>query len=119
MALIAVKQTTIIRASITAYSTAVGPSSDVKNCFTLVRNRFIPDLPSIVSRPGARRREPTEPRENETHLRRRNRRTLRGNPTTGITSMPETQFDLPHAQTAHAGRLRNENVCRNWGESNP
>ena len=32
MLLIAVKQTMIISASITAYSTAVGPSSETKNC---------------------------------------------------------------------------------------
>ena len=36
MAWIAVKQTITIRASITAYSTAVGPSSDLRNCCTFL-----------------------------------------------------------------------------------
>jgi hypothetical protein len=31
MALMAARQTTMIKASMTAYSTAVGPSSDVRN----------------------------------------------------------------------------------------
>jgi hypothetical protein len=41
IALIAVKQTTTIKASMTAYSTAVGPSSETRNRFTLVVNPFI------------------------------------------------------------------------------
>jgi hypothetical protein len=38
--LIAVKQTTMISANITAYSTAVGPSSAIKNRTTLEANFF-------------------------------------------------------------------------------
>jgi hypothetical protein len=37
----ATKQTMMIRASITAYSTAVGPSSDTKKFFTLFTKPFI------------------------------------------------------------------------------
>lgn len=40
MALIEVKQTMTIKASMTAYSTAVGPSSETTNFLTLVANDF-------------------------------------------------------------------------------
>ena len=41
IALIVARQTMMIRASITAYSTAVGPSSETKKFLTLVAKRFI------------------------------------------------------------------------------
>ena len=44
IALIVAKQTMMIRASITAYSTAVGPSSETKKFLTLVAKCFIENL---------------------------------------------------------------------------
>jgi hypothetical protein len=41
MFVIATKQTTMIRANMTAYSTAVGPSSETRKCWTLRANDFI------------------------------------------------------------------------------
>jgi hypothetical protein len=46
IAWIETKQTITMRASITAYSTAVGPSSDAKKCLTFKAKFFIADSPS-------------------------------------------------------------------------
>jgi hypothetical protein len=48
----AVKQTTMIKANITAYSTAVGPSSDFKNFFTFNIRFFIPSSPKTDAKCG-------------------------------------------------------------------
>ena len=50
-------QTTMISASITAYSTAVGPSSETRKFFTLVMNLFIDSL-SVNTVPEFRTRNP-------------------------------------------------------------
>src|SRR4029078_2569372 len=44
MARMAVKHTITIRANITAYSTAVGPSSETRNFFTFAAKRFMASL---------------------------------------------------------------------------
>lgn len=41
IALMAVKQTTTIKANMTAYSTAVGPSSETRKCCTFLARFFI------------------------------------------------------------------------------
>src|SRR5437879_10121143 len=95
MALIAVKQTTMISASITAYSTAVGPSSDFKKCFTWVKNRFIERPPIAVSRPGA-------------HLRRRADGT-NGNENTHVASPEPAHID---GKSHHRDSSMRDGACR-------
>ena len=46
----AARHTTTINASITAYSTAVGPSSDTRNFFTLFANFVIVKTPHVGAR---------------------------------------------------------------------
>jgi hypothetical protein len=46
----AARQTTIIRASMTAYSTAVGPSSETMNFLMLFANFFIWNTPHVSAR---------------------------------------------------------------------
>jgi hypothetical protein len=56
---IAARQTTMIKASITAYSTAVGPSSDTMNFFTLFANFNISIIPMEIK--GKWQQDPSIP----------------------------------------------------------